>query len=924
MALEARKKKLIAWLGAPLMVLGGSALMSAQEAPAPQRAEVPADAGGIDAGIVHFMTANCVMCHGPTRQSGDLDLSGYTTTASIKEHRDEWDLVLERIEAGEMPPKTMSARNMPPGGLPNPSADDRQAAIAAIKGELENADHAVKPMAGRVSARRLNRAEYNNTVQDLLGVKVWPASDFPQDDAAYGFDNIADALNLSPVLMEKYMDAAEKVARTAVFGPEKMPPAVKKLEQLEREVTNITEVPKEYDESGLTTDRAMHAIHRFPVDGVYLFRVTARGFRPLGSEPLELGLWLDGKLVTELHVDPKEDGPSLLGGRQDLFGKPQEYKMFVPAGDHWVAATVLRIYEGLPPVYKGPHPSTRPSATQPVEFALQGAEREKLEAEAAAQNGANAPASGRGEAGSPSGLPVGVAPPASQPAPAIAAAIPASQPAVENAAPASQPAFANGRRGGRGRGGRGRGGFGRGPRLAPIETQVGIDYVDVVGPIEQVAGPSQESLRRIYPRPNMDRSDPNTPREILTGIVRRAFRRPVAAADVDPYVNLFSQVRGGGDSFEEALAVAIQGILVSPDFLLRIERDPTQESAQENVQITDHELATRLSYFLWSTMPDDELSALADAGKLHEPAILEAQVRRMLASPRAHALAENFGGQWLRFRALESVTPDFNLFPEYDAYLQISMKEETERFFDYVVHDDRSILDFIDGKYTFLNEKLAMLYGIPGVKGPEFRKVDLTGTPRGGVITQASVLTVSSYATRTSPVLRGKWILENILNAPPPPPPNNVPALEETIKNNPNATLRQQMEIHRSNPACAGCHARMDPLGMGLENFNAIGAWRTADGTLPVDASGKLPDGRSFNGPDELLAVIAQDREAFTECVAEKLLTYAIGRGLESYDKATVRQIVANVAKKDYRFSSLVMEIVNSLPFQKRSSGSRS
>jgi hypothetical protein len=217
-----------------------------------------------------------------------------------------------------------------------------------------------------------------------------------------------------------------------------------------------------------------------------------------------------------------------------------------------------------------------------------------------------------------------------------------------------------------------------------------------------------------------------------------------------------------------------------------------------------------------------------------------------------------------------------------------------------------------------------MLYGIPGVKGPEFRKVDLAGTHRAGVITQAGILTVSSYATRTSPVLRGKWILENILNAPPPPPPNNVPALEETIKNNPNATLRQQMEIHRSNPTCAGCHARMDPLGMGLENFNAVGAWRTMDGSLPVDASGKLPDGRSFNGPDELLAVIAQDREAFTECMVEKLLTYAIGRGLESYDKATVRQIVANVEKNDYRFSSLVMEIVKSLPFQKRSSGSRS
>jgi hypothetical protein len=664
-------------------------------------------------------------------------------------------------------------------------------------------------------------------------------------------------------------------------------------------------VPKEYDESGLTTDRALHAIHRFPVDGVYLFRVTARGFRPLGSEDLELGLWLDGKLVTELKVDPKEDGPSLLGGRQDLFGKPQDYKMFVTAGDHWVAASVLRIYEGLPPVYHGPNPSKRTPATQPVEVSLQPEERAKLDQQAAPAAG------GQAAAIDPAAAQVDVAPAAD----VAAQATPASQPLARGAGRGGR-----GGRGGRNGGGRG----GRGSGLAPIETQVGIDYIDLIGPYDQVLKPSPESQKLLYPRETMDRNDPNTPREILTPLIARAFRRPVTAADVDRYVKLFNMVRQQGDSFEEALAVAIQGVLVAPDFLIRIERDPPAGAAPGDYPITDHELATRLSYFLWSTMPDASLRAAADQGILSDPQVLESQVRRMLKDPRSHALTENFGGQWLRFRALESVTPDFNLFPDFDSYLRISMQQETEMYFDFIIQGDRSVLDFIDGNYTFVNEKLARFYGIPGIKGPEFRKVDLTGTPRGGVITQASVLTVSSYATRTSPVLRGKWLLENILNAPPPDPPPNVPALDVTIKNNPTATVRQQLEIHRANPTCFACHARMDPLGMGLENFDAVGAWRTQDGTHPVDASGKLPDGRSFNGPAELRAILKDDRDAFIECLAEKLMTYALGRGIEEGDRPTLAKIVAKVSRDDDRFSSLVLEIVNSLPFRKATAGSPS
>lgn len=869
-----------------------------------------------------FIAKNCIVCHGNERQAGDLNLAPFEKLSSLSEHREDWKLMVQMVESGDMPPADVPERLIPPGGLPNPSVEERNAAAKWIRGEFARADAAIKPLAGRVTARRLNRAEYNNTIQDLLGIKLWPADDFPQDDASHGFDNIADSLSLSPVLMEKYMTAAERAARTAIFGPEVLPPATKKLEQLEGPVLNRTEVPKEYDVTGLNTDRSLHAIHRFPVDGEYVFRVTARGFRPLGSNPLELGLWLDGKLVTELQVDPKEDGPSLLGGRQDLFGKPQEFRMFVPAGDHWVAATVLRMFEGLPPIYNGPNPSKRNPpqnvAVQSGPAPAEGARpRDGAQAAAVAQ-AQPAPAAAAREGGDAPATPApavaavprdGAAAPAT-PAAANNNAVALATPANPNAPAAETPPA------GRGRGGRG--GRNRGNGLAPIDTQIGIDYVDIIGPYKQTQGPSAESMAKLYPRENFDRAAPGAAREVLARFLPRAFRRPVTREEIAKYVALHDMVRKSGDSFEEGLAVALQAVLVSPDFLYRIERDPPADKPE--APITEHELATRLSYFLWSSTPDDELLEAATRGTLRQPAVLEKQIRRMLQSPKAAALAKNFAGQWLQTRAMESVTPDFTMFPEFDAYLRMSMQRETELFFEHIVREDRSILDFLDANYSFLNERLAGFYGVPGVKGTEFRKVDLTGTPRAGVLTHASVLTVSSYATRTSPVLRGKWILDNILNDPPPPPPANVPALEETIKGKPDAALRDQLELHRKAPACAGCHVRMDPLGVGLENFNAIGAWRTQDGKLPVDASGKLPDGRSFNGPAELRAVLRSDSKLFAACLAEKMLVYALGRGLEAHDRPTLKELTARLEKNDYRFSALVLEIVNSLPFQKRTS----
>jgi hypothetical protein len=391
----------------------------------------------------------------------------------------------------------------------------------------------------------------------------------------------------------------------------------------------------------------------------------------------------------------------------------------------------------------------------------------------------------------------------------------------------------------------------------------------------------------------------------------------VRAREVEPYIALARQAEKQEGSFEEGLAVGLQALLVSPDFLFRIERDRPATARAASFQITPHELASRLSYFLWASMPDDELRKVADTGTLRDPKVLAIQVRRMLRDPKSKALAEHFAGQWLQFRALESVTRDRERFPQFEDYLRVSMKRETEAFFDHIVRSDGSILDFISGKYSFVNERLARHYGIEGVTGPEFRRVDLTGTPRAGVLTQASVLTVSSYATRTSPVMRGKWILDNLLDAPPPEPPADVPNLdEETIGSS--ASMREQLEMHRKNPTCASCHRRMDPLGFGLENFDAVGAWRTMDGKFPIDASGQLPDGRTFTGPEELTKILSEDREAFARSLTSKLLTYGLGRGLERYDAKTVREIANRLPAHGYRFSGVILEIVKSLPFGSR------
>ncbi len=709
---------------------------------------------------------------------------------------------------------------------------------------------------GRVTARRLNRAEYNNTISDLLGVDVRPADDFPQDDSGYGFDNIADVLSLSPVLMEKYISAADRLARLALFGPPPLEPTLTRLRSDGRRPGDARSVPGEYDVSGLTLPNAFHALHRVPVGGEYVIRVVLGGVRPAASAPITVALWVDGREVRTNRHDP--DQSATFGvDRQDFGGQTTEFRVRLSSGERWLALAIPRIYEGLPARYNGQNPSTRPYV-----------------------------------------------PPTFRPPPD---ASPERLAELRKRFDQTQAEL----------------------EKVPLNG-VRVTTIDIAGPYSPVSGPSRESLEKVYTCGHVNGRHQRwcAPR-IVGDLARRAFRRLVGASELQKYVGLVEQVQQQEGSLAEGLAIGIQAILVSPDFLFRIERgtpdvgsrrvlSPTPLKAGAATHpITQYELASRLSYFLWASMPDDGLRRAADVGSLRDPLVLEAQVRRMLRDPKARALAQHFGGQWLQFRALESVSRDRDRYPDFEDYLRLSMRRETELFIEHIIREDRSIIDFIDGRYSFMNERLARHYGVPGVSGPDFRRVDLAGLPRGGVVTHASVLTVSSYATRTSPVLRGKWILDNLHNASPPEPPADVPNLDEAALGS-TASMRQQLEAHRSNPTCAACHRRMDPLGFGLENFDAVGAWRTMDGKFAIDASGTLPDGRTFRGPDELRGILAADRDTFAQSLTAKLLIYALGRGLERYDTVTVRQIAGRLPAHDYRFSGLVLEIVNSLPFQSR------
>ena len=452
--------------------------------------------------------------------------------------------------------------------------------------------------------------------------------------------------------------------------------------------------------------------------------------------------------------------------------------------------------------------------------------------------------------------------------------------------------------------------------------QPSIASLIISGPYGADGAGDTPSRRRIFvcqPRTGAGETDQATcARTILSTLVRRAYRRPVRDTDLDRLMPFYEQGRVEG-GFERGIQRAIERVLVSPEFLFRVERDPAGVSAGDVYRVSDLELASRLSFFLWSSIPDDDLLAAATRGELGEPAVLDRQVRRMLGDPRSEALVTNFAEQWLFLRDVDAKEPDPGFFPGFDENLRQAFRRETELFIDSILRGDRSVPELLTANHTFVNERLAKHYGIPHVYGSHFRRVELDDDSRRGLLGHGSILTLTSYATRTSPVLRGKWILENLLSSPPPPPPPNVPALDETTDDGRPRSMREAMEQHRANPVCASCHKLMDPLGFALENFDAVGRWRErSESNTPIDATGVMPDGRQFEGPTGLRTVLLGAPDQFVTTVTEKLMTYALGRGVEYFDAPTIRDIVRNAEREDYRFASIVSGIVNSTPFQMR------
>jgi len=729
-----------------------------------------------------FLQKHCLTCHGMTKPKGDVSLHKYVDDFSVLKDRKAWPDILEQVHSGAMPPKDK----------PRPTPAEIDAFTKSVNGIFEKADKNAKPDPGRVTVRRLNKVEYNNTIRDLLEVDLNASEDFPSDDVGHGFDNIGDVLTLSPVLMERYLSAAESIAnRSIIVNPPKPPSRALSSMYLQPGATG-TQKGRYRQIVGSGDKGRLNASFGLTMDGEHVLKVRVYG-KPAGDEPVKVALFVDGEEKKTFDVKATEEKKAEIMTTQ----------LYLKAGEH---RGEIRLLNG--------------------DF-----------------------------------------------------------------------------------------------KKGEDERALFVEYIVMEGPLD-TRPPFQQKLVMDADKPKGEQI-----RTMLKTLATRAFRRPVTTQEVERLAKLVESA----DRWEAGMQLALQAILVSPKFLFRLETEGDASGAV--TPLSDWQLASRLSYFLWSSMPDQELFDLAAKGELSKN--LDAQVQRMLKDPRSRALVDNFVMQWLQLRNLRNLQPDAALFPNFNERLRASMLKETELFFLALMQEDRSILDVIDADFAFMNLSLSKHYGIADTKGNltttkkkvpggkqfrenEFDRITLPPGMRGGLLTQASVLTVTSNPTRTSPVKRGRWVLEQLLGTPPPPPPPDVPELPADEKSVATGSLRKRLEIHRENPACANCHAKMDPLGFAFENYNAIGGFRTKDGEFDIDPAGTLPDGRSFKGPDELKQILKEKKDLFSRCLSEKMLTYAIGRGLEYYDKRAVDKIVANLAKGDYKFSVLVAEIVKSEPFRMR------
>jgi mono/diheme cytochrome c family protein len=743
----------------------------------------------------------CMDCHDDSITKGGLSLEGIAAKSPAT-NPELWEKILRKIDHQQMPPI----------GEERPSSAEYRQVVTFLKAELDRAATAA-PDPGRTDTfRRLNRTEYQNAIRDLLALEIDATTLLPNDEPARGFDNVTVG-NLSTTLLDRYVSAAQKIARLAIGAPRKTPGG------------DTFRVPPDLTQEGhiaglpLGTRGGALISYTFPQDGEYEIQVRLARDRNEQVEglkaPHDVEVLIDGARVALATVKPP-------GADKNAEGVDTHLKFRVPvkAGPHQVGVTFIK----------------NPSVLIETE---------------------------------------------------------------------RQPFVA-------------RFNMHRHPRTAPALYQTSI-----TGPFN-ATGPGDTPSRRLIfgeiasvaARAN----DEAHARAILAPLLRRAYRRPINDDDLRRPLQFFREGSAEGAGFEAGIESALAAILVAPQFLIRVETDPAGLAPGTVYRISDLELASRLSFFLWSSLPDDALLEAAGRGELRRPAGLEQQVRRMLADPRARNLATNFAAQWLHLRGLESVAPDVRRFIDFDDNLRHSMRRETELFFENIMTADRPVTELISADYSFLDERLAKHYGVPHLYGSHFRRVSFAGMAerqRGGLLRQGSILTVTSYATRTSPVIRGNWILANLVGAPAPPPPPNVPALDD---GHVSAALpiRARLAAHREKPVCASCHNLMDPVGFSLENFDAVGRWRTAEERLPVDATGGFPDGSKFEGVAGLEQALLARPDLFAATLTEKLLTFALGRGVELSDASAVRAIVRRAEAEDFRFSALVLGLVNSPPFQLR------
>ena len=786
-----------------------------------------------------FVNTYCVTCHNARLKTAGLTLDTLDLT-NVAAHAPTWEKVVVKLRAGLMPP----------AGMPRPPQAVINDFASSLEGALDRASEA-RPNPGRTEPfHRLNRAEYKNAIRDLLSLDLDVTTMLPTDEISYGFDNIAGVLKLSPLLTERYLNTAQKVARLALGTP--APPSgefFRVPDQLDQDV-RLEGMP-------VGTRGGIRVDYFAPRDGEFVIKARiGRGLdydipHFIGEQQLEISI--DGERV-EVFILPATPGVDLNVERQ----VPQPVTAArasvgdAPADANGGSATqaprnVDDNWKVSVPLKAGLH-EIRATFLMKTGAVSEGFRKPFLK-----------PYIGRGDDDS-------------------------------------------------------------------RETREGaaLRELEILGPLNPGGAETSPSYRRVFIcRPAKAAEEAGCAKTILSTLARRAYRRAVTDEDLKVLLAFYNDGRARG-GFDAGIELALQRILVSPSFLFRTEFAPAAASAG-TYRISDVELASRLSFFLWSSIPDEELLDLATQGKLRTPAVLERQTRRMLADPRSQAFIDNFAGQWLSLRRLPDIVPDPFLFPDYGDTLALAFRRETELFFDSIVRDDRPAIELLTANYTFVNERLARHYDIPHVKGVNFRRVTLADdSPRRGLLGKGSILTVTAFPNRTSPVVRGKWVLENLLGAPPPEPPPNVPGLPENgEKVTKVRTMRQRVEQHRANAVCASCHKLMDPIGFALESFDAVGKYRTYDENFePIDTSGVYPDGSNINGLAGLRQVLVNHSDRFTVNLTNKLLTYALGRGVEYYDAPAVRSILREAAPKDFRFSSLILGIVRSTPFQMRRSES--